>query len=113
MGLMDAAGVVCGYGAADEILKGAALTVEPGELVAVIGPNGAGKSTFLKVIAGLLRLKSGHIRFDGQIIDALSARERARRGIALVPQEANIFPTMTVRENLEIGGFLEPRDTPR
>ena len=113
MGLMDAAEVVCGYGVADEILKGAALTVDTGELVAVIGPNGAGKSTLLKVIAGLLRLKSGHITFDGERIDALSARERARRGIALVPQEANIFPTMTVRENLEMGGFLESRETPR
>jgi branched-chain amino acid transport system ATP-binding protein/neutral amino acid transport system ATP-binding protein len=113
MGLMDAADVVCGYGVADEILKGAALTVEPRELVAVIGPNGAGKSTLLKAIAGLLRLKSGHITFDREIIDTLSARERARRGIAFVPQEANIFPTMTVRENLEMGGFLEPRETPR
>jgi branched-chain amino acid transport system ATP-binding protein/neutral amino acid transport system ATP-binding protein len=113
MGLMDAAGVVCGYGVADEILKGATLTVEPRELVAVIGPNGAGKSTLLKAIAGLLRLRSGHITLQGENIDTLSARERARRGIALVPQEANIFPTMTVRENLEMGGFLEPRETPR
>jgi branched-chain amino acid transport system ATP-binding protein len=111
MGLMDAAGVVCGYGVADEILKGVTLTVEPRELVAVIGPNGAGKSTLLKAIAGLLRLKSGHITLLGENIDGLSARERARRGIALVPQEANIFPTMTVRENLEMGGFLEPRET--
>ena len=113
MGLMDAAAVVCGYGVADEILKGATLTVEPRELVAVIGPNGAGKSTLLKAIAGLLRLRSGHITLQGENIDALSARERARRGIALVPQEANIFPTMTVRENLEMGGFLEPHETPR
>jgi branched-chain amino acid transport system ATP-binding protein/neutral amino acid transport system ATP-binding protein len=113
MGLMDATAVVCGYGVADEILKGAALTVDAGELVAVIGPNGAGKSTLLKAIAGLLRLKSGFITFEGERIDALSARERARRGIALVPQEGNIFPTMTVRENLEMGGFLEPREAPR
>jgi len=113
MGLMCADAVVCGYGVADEILKGVALTVERRELVAVIGPNGAGKSTLLKAIAGLLRLKSGHISFDGECIDALSPRDRARRGIALVPQEGNIFPTMTVRENLEIGGFLEPRETPR
>ena len=113
MGVMDAEAVVCGYGAADEILKGAALSVGAGELVAVIGPNGAGKSTLLKAIAGLLRLKSGHISLEGERIDGLSARERARRGIALVPQEANIFSTMTVRENLEMGGFLEPRATPR
>ena len=106
--LLEADRVVCGYGAADEILKGASLTVGAGELVAIIGPNGAGKSTLLKAVAGLLRLKSGHIRMEGEAIDALSARARARHGIAFVPQEENIFPTMTVRENLEMGGFLEP-----
>ncbi len=99
---------MCGYGAADEILRGAALEVGPGELVAIIGPNGAGKSTLLKAVAGLLRLKSGAILFDGAPIHGLAARERARRGIAFVPQEANVFPAMTVRENLEIGGYLEP-----
>jgi len=107
--VLRADGVVCGYGAADEILKGASLSVAPGELVAIIGPNGAGKSTLLKAVAGLLRLKSGSIRLDGQGIEALPARDRARRGIAFVPQEANIFPTLTVRENLEMGGFILPR----
>ena len=107
--VLRAEGVVCGYGAADEILKGASLSVAPGELVAIIGPNGAGKSTLLKAVAGLLRLKSGSIRLDGQGIEALPARDRARRGIAFVPQEANIFPTLTVRENLEMGGFILPR----
>jgi branched-chain amino acid transport system ATP-binding protein/neutral amino acid transport system ATP-binding protein len=111
MGLMQADAIVCGYGAADEILKGAMLTVEPGALVAIIGPNGAGKSTLLKAIAGLLRLKSGRIVLDGTAIEGLSPRERAKLGIAFVPQEANVFPTMTVRENLEMGGFLEPRAT--
>ena len=111
MGLMVAEGIVCGYGAADEILKGAALTVQPRELVAIIGPNGAGKSTLLKAIAGLLRLKAGSIVLEGVAIGASSPRERARAGIAFVPQEANIFPTMTVRENLEMGGFLEPKET--
>jgi len=104
-----AEGVVCGYGAADEILKGASLSVAPGELVAIIGPNGAGKSTLLKAIAGLLTLKAGSIRLDGDRIEGLPARDRARRGIAFVPQEANIFPTLTVRENLEMGGFILPR----
>ncbi len=108
-----AEGVVCGYGAADEILKGAALTVGPGELVAIIGPNGAGKSTLLKAVAGLLRLKSGSIRLAGDRIDALPPRDRARRGIAFVPQEANIFPTLSVRENLEMGGFILPRGAVR
>ena len=111
MGLMEADAVVCGYGAADEILKGAMLAVRPGELVAIIGPNGAGKSTLLKAVAGLLRLKSGRITLDGREIHKLGPRERARAGIAFVPQEANIFPTMTERENLEMGGFLEPLQT--
>lgn len=111
MTLLVADKIVCGYGAADEILKGADLTVGPGELVAIIGPNGAGKSTLLKAIAGLLRLKSGQISLAGTDITQQSARARAHRGIAFVPQEANIFPTMTVRENLEMGGFLAPSTT--
>ncbi len=110
--LLAADGIVCGYGAADEILKGAALHVGAGELVAIIGPNGAGKSTLLKAVAGLLRLKSGSVLLEGAEIGGLPSRERARRGIAFVPQEANIFPTMSVRENLEMGGFLEPAEAP-
>ena len=101
--------IVCGYGAADEILKGAWLHVAPGELVAIVGPNGAGKSTLLKAVAGLLRLKSGSIRLGDERIDGVPAKDRAHRGIAFVPQEANIFPTLSVRENLEMGGFLAPR----
>ncbi len=101
--------MVCGYGAADEILKGVDLSVAQGELVTIIGPNGAGKSTLLKAVAGLLGLKSGQITLEGARIDQLHARERARRGIAFVPQEANVFPTMSVWENLEMGGFVNPR----
>ncbi len=104
-----AEGLVAGYGAADEILKGASLHVPPGCLVAIVGPNGAGKSTLLKVVAGLLRQKSGQVRFDGMEIAGLPPRARARAGIAFVPQEANVFPTMTVRENLEMGGFVAGR----
>ena len=109
MGLIEAAGIVAGYGAADEILKGADLVVQPGEMVAVIGPNGAGKSTLLRALAGLLRLKSGSIRWEGRPIDALSPPDRARLGVALVPQEANVFASLSVRENLEMGGYLDPR----
>jgi branched-chain amino acid transport system ATP-binding protein len=107
MAVMRAEGVVCGYGAADEILRGVALSVGPGELIAIIGPNGAGKSTFLKAIAGLLPLKAGAILLDGAEIHHLSPGDRARRGIAFVPQETNVFPSMTVRENLEMSGLLE------
>ncbi len=107
--LLDGEGLTCGYGAADEILKGARIEVAPGQLVAIVGPNGAGKSTLLKAIAGLLPLKFGTLRLDGETLDGVPARERARRGIALVPQEANIFASMTVRENLEMGGYLRGR----
>lgn len=109
--LMRAEAVVCGYGAADEILKGAGLQASAGELVAVIGPNGAGKSTLLKAIAGLLSLKSGAITLDGAVLHTVPARERARRGVAFVPQEGNVFASMTVRESLEMGGFVEARQT--
>jgi branched-chain amino acid transport system ATP-binding protein len=105
---LTATGLVAGYGSADEILKGAELLVPDGRLVAIVGPNGAGKSTLLKAVAGLLRLKHGTVRFDGQVLDG-PPRSRARAGIAFVPQEANVFPTMTVRENLEMGGFVAPR----
>ena len=109
--MLVAAGIVCGYGAADEILKGAGLTVADGELVAIVGPNGAGKSTLLKAIAGLLPLKAGTIRLGADRIDRLAVKDRAHRGVAFVPQEANIFATLSVRENLEMGGFIVPRAT--
>lgn len=109
MGLLSVRSVVAGYGAADEILKGAALEVEAGEIVAIIGPNGAGKSTLLKTIAGLLRPKRGEILFDGAPIAGLRPREVSARGIAYVPQEANIFSSLSVTENLEMGGYLDPK----
>ena len=107
--MLEATGLVAGYGAADEILKGADLRVGAGALVAIIGPNGAGKSTLLKAIAGLLPLKRGEVRLDGSALAGLPARLRARAGLAFVPQEANVFGSMTVRENLEMGGFVAPR----
>jgi branched-chain amino acid transport system ATP-binding protein/neutral amino acid transport system ATP-binding protein len=113
MGLLNASGVVAGYSAADEILKGVDLTVEPGEIVGIIGPNGAGKSTFLKAVAGILVPQQGTILLDGQPIHGLAPREISRRGIAFVPQENNVFPTMSVRENLEIGGFVDPKGAAR
>jgi branched-chain amino acid transport system ATP-binding protein/neutral amino acid transport system ATP-binding protein len=113
MGLLKASGIVAGYSAADEILKGVDLAVEEGEIVAIIGPNGAGKSTLLKTIAGTLKPKQGVIELAGERIDGLPARVISRLGLAFVPQEANIFPRMSVAENLEMGGYVEPRSTPR
>ncbi len=113
MGLLNVEGLVAGYSAADEVLKGVDFTIEPGEIVGVIGPNGAGKSTLLKAIAGLLKLGRGEIRLDGKPIGGHAPREIARLGVAYVPQEQNIFPTMSVRENLEMGGYVDPKGSKR
>jgi branched-chain amino acid transport system ATP-binding protein len=107
MSLLAATGVMAGYGAQDEILKGIDLVVHEDEIVGIIGPNGAGKSTLLKAIAGLLRPKAGAITLRGRDIAGLPPREISRLGLAYVPQEFNIFPTMSVRENLEIGGYID------
>jgi branched-chain amino acid transport system ATP-binding protein len=113
MSLLVASGIVAGYGAQDEILKGVDLAVGKGEIVAIIGPNGAGKSTLLKVIAGLLGPKLGSVRLEGRDITNLPAREISRLGLAYVPQEMHVFPTMSVGENLEIGGYTDPRRVAR
>lgn len=113
MGLLNVAGLVAGYSAADEVLKGVDFTIEPGEIVGVIGPNGAGKSTLFKTIAGLLKPGKGDIHLDGKPIGGHAPREIARLGVAYVPQEQNIFPTMSVRENLEMGGYVDPAGSKR
>ena len=111
MAELAVSGVVAGYGAADEILKGVDFAVGAGEIVCIIGPNGAGKSTLLKTIAGLLIPKAGTVRLDGEDVTGKLPRDVARAGLAYVPQEHNIFPTMTVRENLEMGGFVDRNAT--
>ena len=108
MTLLAARDIVAGYGRGDEILKGVSLTVGNGEIVAIIGPNGAGKSTLLKTVAGLLHPTRGTIHLGETPIHTLSPGAIARRGVAFVPQEANVFPTLSVRENLEMGGFIDP-----
>jgi branched-chain amino acid transport system ATP-binding protein/neutral amino acid transport system ATP-binding protein len=105
--LLGVAGVVAGYSAADRILKGLDLAVFDGEIVCIIGPNGAGKSTLLKAIAGLLHPSDGSIRLKDKPIIGLRPREIAALGIAYVPQEHNVFPSMTVHENLEMGGYAD------
>ncbi|MBI3709897.1 MAG: ABC transporter ATP-binding protein [Proteobacteria bacterium] len=113
MGLLTVEDLVVGYSAADEILKGVALTVEPGEIVSIIGPNGAGKSTLLKAIAGLLKPSRGAICLKGEAIHGRAPQEVSRLGVAFVPQEQNIFPTMSVRENLEMGGYIDAAGSKR
>jgi branched-chain amino acid transport system ATP-binding protein len=87
-------------------LQGASLSVASGEIVSIIGRNGVGKTTLLKTIIGLLRVRQGRVRFDGEDITALPAHARARRGIGYVPQGRMIFPDLTVEENLLIGAEL-------
>ncbi|HYM68431.1 MAG TPA: ABC transporter ATP-binding protein [bacterium] len=113
MGLLSVQGVVAGYHAADEVLRGVGLEVGSGELTCVIGPNGAGKSTLLRVIAGLLRPRAGTITLDGRPLQGRPAREISALGVAFVPQEQNVFATMSVVENLEIGGYVDPRGVHR
>jgi branched-chain amino acid transport system ATP-binding protein len=104
---LAATGIVAGYGGADEILKGVDFNVGAGEIACIVGPNGAGKSTLLKTIAGLLKPKQGRIVLEGNDIAGQLPRDIARRGLAYVPQEHNVFPTLTVRENLEMGGYVD------
>jgi branched-chain amino acid transport system ATP-binding protein len=87
-----------------------AFTVQDGEIVTLIGANGAGKTTTMKGVAGSLRPRAGKIRFHGRDITALPSHERAWLGIALVPEGRHVFPYLTVRENLELGGFKYRRD---
>jgi len=96
---------VGGYGDSD-ILNGVDLAVAAGEIAVIIGPNGAGKSTALKAIAGLVHVRRGTIRFDGTAIANQAPERIVRRGLAYVPQERNVFPNLSVAENLELGGFL-------
>ncbi len=94
-----------GYGGAGNILNGVSLTVNDDEIVVIIGPNGAGKSTAMKAVFGLLTIASGQVVLDGQDITGLAPDRVVRRGAAYVPQEANVFPTLSVHENLEMGAF--------
>ena len=101
--------LVGGYAAADHVVKGVSLAVSPRELVCVIGPNGAGKSTVLKLLTGLLRPRGGRVALDGRDITGLPPRAVLEAGMVLVPQERNVFGTLTVEENLAMGCFLDPR----
>jgi len=95
-----------GYGSVDEIVKGIDLEVRASDLAVIIGPNGAGKSTFLKLIAGLLKPKSGQVALDSRTLDGGNAQDACAQGLSFVPQERNVFQSLTVKENLEMGGYL-------
>ncbi|MCY4190068.1 MAG: ABC transporter ATP-binding protein [Rhodospirillaceae bacterium] len=107
--MLNAKGMIGGYGGAD-ILKGVDLDVNDGEIVAIIGPNGAGKSTALKAVFGLVQLQKGHVYFKGEEITNGRADALVRQGMAYVPQERNVFPSLSVHENLEMGAFIRRDD---
>ena len=90
-----------------DILKGVDMHVDSGEVVCVIGPNGAGKSTVFKALFGFIKVRKGHVTFDGQDITDARPQEALKAGISIVPQLRSVFPQMTVLENLELGLFLE------
>ncbi len=98
-----------GYGPVD-ILHDCTLTVEKGEIAVIVGPNGAGKSTAMKAVFGMLTLRGGHVNLDGEDITLLSPQDRVAKGMGFVPQVNNVFPSMSVEENLEMGAFLRRDD---
>jgi ABC-type branched-subunit amino acid transport system ATPase component len=106
--VIDVVEVHAGYVPEVNILNGCNLTVGPGEFVGIIGPNGAGKSTLLKAILGMVPIRSGEVRLHHEVITGTKAHQLVERGVGFVPQTKNVFTSMTVRENLEMGCFLRP-----
>ena len=109
MALLEALEVVAGYGETN-ILHGVSIRVDDGEIVTIIGPNGCGKSTLMKTLAGLVRVKSGSVSFKGEDISGSPPERVVGKGLCYVPQSANIFASLSIRENLEMGAFLRKDD---
>ena len=111
--VLEVSDLVAGYEPGVPIVRGASIRVDEGEIVVVLGPNGAGKSSFIKAIAGLVPVTGGSVTLDGNAITALPAHQMVRRGLAFVPQTENVFPLMTVEDNLKVsGGVLAKADVP-
>ena len=109
MNLLQVREVVSGYGET-EILHGVSIAVDEGEIVTIIGPNGSGKSTLLKTIIGLVEAKKGQVSFRGEDITGVAPESIVRKGISYVPQSSNVFPSLTIHENLEMGAFVRTDD---
>lgn len=101
--------ITCGYGDTN-ILHGCTISVEEGEIAVIVGPNGAGKSTAMKAVFGLLPLRGGAVRLGGQDISTLTPPDRVAAGMGFVPQTNNVFPSLSIRENLEMGAYLCPEN---
>lgn len=108
--VVEVQNVTAGYLPGVNILNGCSLTAYKGELIGIIGPNGAGKSTLLKAIFGLVKVREGAINLYGEDITNLKANEMVAKGVGFVPQTENVFPTLTIRENLEMGRFQRPKE---
>ena len=109
MSFLIGEGMTGGYGGAD-ILHDCTIAAEKGEIAVIVGPNGAGKSTAMKAVFGMLDIHTGRVMLDGEDITNLSPQARVAKGMAFVPQTSNVFPTMSVEENLEMGAFLRRDD---
>ncbi|MEE3069563.1 MAG: ABC transporter ATP-binding protein [Pseudomonadota bacterium] len=107
---LSATNMIGGYGRGADILNGVTLDVELGEIAVIVGPNGAGKSTAMKAVFGMLNIHTGSVVFDGEDITRLSPQARVAKGMGFVPQTHNIFASMTVEENLEMGACLRRDD---
>ena len=106
MAYFEGKNMTAGYNDGPNIINSCTIKVDRGEIIAILGPNGAGKSTAMKAMLGLLNLKSGSVLIDGENISKLTTQDRVKKGISFVPQTKNVFSELTVKENLEIGGFL-------
>jgi len=106
--LLDARDVVAGYLPGVDILNGCSLEVHPGEIIGIIGPNGAGKSTLVKVLFGLVPLRRGSVHLRGEDVTREPPHELVKRGVGYVPQLRNVFPSLTVEDNLRMGCYLRP-----
>ena len=109
MALLEAFDIVAGYGQT-EILHSVSVTVDAGEMVTIIGPNGCGKSTLMKAIVGLVRVRSGSVKFQGAEISGYPPERIVRTRLCYVPQSNNVFPNMSILENLEMGAFIRSDD---
>jgi branched-chain amino acid transport system ATP-binding protein len=107
--LLVADGVTAGYLPGVDILRGVDLTLADGEMIGIIGPNGAGKSTLIKAIFGLVPVRTGTVTLRGEDISNLPAHELVALGVGYVPQRANVFPSLTVEDNLRMGLYLDPK----
>jgi branched-chain amino acid transport system ATP-binding protein len=107
--VVEAIDLHAGYLPGINILNGCSLTANQGELIGIIGPNGAGKSTLLKAIFGQVNVRSGTIKLNGEDITGLKANKLVEKGVAFVPQNNNVFPSLSIEENLEMGVFQKPK----